>query len=258
MLDVRDQLTAEKHLTSRFYLLTSQKNMEIHFIIVEPAVPENVGASARAIKTMGFSDLRLVNPCNHLSREARMLAHGSNDILEAATLYNSLEEAAQGMDLLIGTTANQSRTTKQDYHPIDDLAAILREKEGGLGHVGLVFGREESGLSNEELLLCDIASSIPLAAAYPSVNLGQAVMIYAYALSPLQQQLKTQSEPIHEASYAALKQKVERLMQLTELADNPTKANRMMERLALITQTDLNLLHTACSALLEKLEKPRS
>lgn len=232
--------------------------MQIYFILVEPAVPENVGASARAIKTMGFHSLRLVNPCDHLSREARMLAHGSNDILEAAEVHNSLEEAAHGIELLIGTTANQSRTTKQDYHPIEQLSEILKGKAAGLRHVGIVFGREESGLTNEELLRCDIASSIPLAAAYPSVNLGQAVMIYAYALSSLQQQLKASPAPLNEASYGALRQKVERLMQLTGLADNPTKANRMMERLALIEQTDLNLLHTACSALLEKLENPHS
>lgn len=233
--------------------------MQIHFILVEPAVPENVGASARAIKTMGFQSLRLVNPCDHLSREARMLAHGSNDILEAAEVYNSLEEAAQGMDLLIGTTANQSRTTKQDYHPIEQLTGILKGKAAGLGHVAIVFGREESGLTNEELLRCDIASSIPLAAAYPSVNLGQAVMIYAHALSALHQQTNKDPEilNLNEASYGALRQKVERLLQLTELADNSTKANRIMERLALIGQTDLNLLHTACSALLEKLENPR-
>lgn len=232
--------------------------MQIHFILVEPAVPENVGASARAIKTMGFPSLRLVKPCDHLSREARMLAHGANDILEAAEVHNSLEEAAHGLELLIGTTANQSRTTKQDYHPIEQLTNILNGKARGLSNIGVVFGREESGLTNEELLRCDIASSIPLAAAYPSVNLGQAVMIYAYALSSLHQQLQESTgEALNAASYGALRQKVERILELTKLADNPTKANRMMERLALIGQTDLNLLHTACSALLEKLENPR-
>lgn len=153
--------------------------MEIFFILVEPAVPENVGASARAIKTMGFHFLRLVNPCDHLSDKARMLAHGSNDILESAQVYSSLQEAAEGLDLLIGTTANLKRSSKQDYHSSENLAAILAKKAAGLKKVGIVFGREESGLTNEELQLCDMASSIPLAAPYPSINLGQAVMIYA-------------------------------------------------------------------------------
>lgn len=233
--------------------------MHIHFILVEPAVPENVGASARAMNTMGFSSMRLVNPCDHLGTKAKMLAHGSHHILESAKIYSSLEEAAAGLDLLIGTTANQSRTTKQDYHSSTALAGILQKKAAGLQQVGLVFGREESGLTNEELLLCDMATSIPLAASYPSVNLGQAVMIYAYALSQLQPlQEKGQSEKsADEASFGALKQKVERILALTEIDQNPTKANRLLERLALIGQTDLNLLHTLSAALLEKLEEPR-
>lgn len=229
--------------------------MEVYFILVEPAVPENVGASARAIKTMGFRHLRLVKPCYHLSTGARMLAHGSNDILEAAPLFNSLAEAGRDLDLLVGTTANQNRSSKQDYHSSETLSAILAGKAGGLQKIGLVFGREESGLTNEELGLCDLASSIPLAAPYPSINLGQAVMIYAYALSPLLRQEKPAGpETVEEASFAAMRGKAERILELTGLDQNPVKANRIRERLALVGQTDLNLLHSTCSAILEKLE----
>lgn len=230
--------------------------MQAHFILVAPAVPENVGASARAIKTMGFRSLRLVSPCNYLGDKARMLAHGSNDILEEAKVYSTLQEASQGIDLLIGTTANQKRSSKQDYHSSQDLAAILTRKAAGLQHIGLVFGREESGLTNDELQLCDMATSIPLAAPYPSVNLGQAVMIYAYAISPLLQLAAPEvEEEISQESFGALRQKVEKLMTLTALDKNPVKANRIRERLSLVGQTDLNLLHTACSALLDRLEK---
>lgn len=231
--------------------------MQICFILVEPAVPENVGASARAINTMGFQSMRLVNPCDHLSMKARMLAHGSNHILESARVFNSLQNAAEGLDLLVGTTANTSRTTKQDYHSSAELPQILAAKAGNIERVGLVFGREESGLTNEELLLCDIATSIPLAASYPSVNLGQAVMIYAYALSSLQLRQKEimTTAPAQEASYAALKEKAARLLKHAGLDKQPTKANRMLERLALIGPTDLNLLHTFTAALLEELEK---
>lgn len=228
--------------------------MQIHFILVAPAVPENVGASARAIKTMGFRSLRLVSPCYYLGDKARMLAHGSNDILEEAKVFPTLQEASVGLDLLIGTTANQNRSSKQDYHSSEELASILAKKAAGLQHVGIVFGREESGLTNEELQLCDMASSIPLASPYPSVNLGQAVMIYAYAISPLLQIAPTPQEEVSAASFGALRQKVERLLEITELDKNPVKANRIRERLSVVGQTDLNLLHTACSALLEKLE----
>ena len=232
--------------------------MNIHFILVEPAVPENVGASARAIKTMGFSSLRLVNPCDHLSDKARWLAHGSNEILEGAQVYHNLKEASHDMDLLIGTTANTKRSSKQDFHSSRELPAIISRKAASLKNIGIVFGREESGLTNEELQLCQLASSIPLAAPYPSVNLSQAVMLYAYDLSTLQsfsQAATEEAESLPEASYAALRQKVESLLQLTELDQNPVKANRIRERMALINQTDLNLLHSACSALLEKMPR---
>lgn len=233
--------------------------MQIHFILVEPAVPQNVGASARAMNTMGFEFMRLVNPCDHLGKKARMLAHGSNHILESARLYSSLAAATEGLDLLIGTTANTSRTGKQDYYSSTELAQILRAKGSSLQQVGLVFGREESGLTNEELQLCDIASSIPLAVSYPSINLGQAVMLYAYSLSSLllSPSPGAAQEITPEASYGALKEKVTLLLQHTGLDKNPTKANRMLERLALAGPTDIRLLHTFCAALLEKLEKPQ-
>lgn len=232
--------------------------MQIHFILVEPAVPQNVGASARAMNTMGFQSMRLVNPCDHLSKKARMLAHGSNHILESAQVYSSLAAAAEGLDLLIGTTANTSRAGKQDYYSSTELAQILSAKEGSLQQVGLIFGREESGLTNEELQLCDIASSIPLAVSYPSINLGQAVMLYAYSLSSLRLSPgpEAKQEVVPEASYGALKEKASLLLQHTGLDKNPTKANRMLERLALAGPTDIKLLHTVCSALLDTLGQP--
>ena len=79
--------------------------MEIHFILYKPAVPGNVGAAARAIKTMGFKHLRLINPCNHLGDEALMLAHGSHDILHSAALFEDFESAKADLDLVICTTA---------------------------------------------------------------------------------------------------------------------------------------------------------
>ena len=79
--------------------------MEICFILYKPAVPGNVGAAARAMNTMGFSHMRLINPCNHLGDEARMLAHGSHHILENATVHKTFEEAVGDLDLVICTTA---------------------------------------------------------------------------------------------------------------------------------------------------------
>lgn len=81
--------------------------MQIHFILVEPAVPENVGAAARAMKTMGFTSLRLVNTKAHLAEEASWLAHASNEILENAQEFKTLQEAIHDIDWIIGTSAKK-------------------------------------------------------------------------------------------------------------------------------------------------------
>ena len=158
--------------------------MEISFVITEPATPENVGAAARALKTMGYSDLRLVNPCDHLSAPARWMAHASEDILEKAQVFLSLEEAVESCDFIVGTTAKQ-RNVRHDYLPLQQLAEFLEKKEKVIRRVAIVFGREESGLSNKELGFCDLLTTVPLNSPYPSLNLAQAVMLYAYELSSL-------------------------------------------------------------------------
>jgi len=87
--------------------------MDISFILVRPAVPENIGAAARAIKTMGFSKLILVDTSAHLCPKAQRLAHSSQDILEQASYFNEFADAILGFDLIIGTSAKK-RSVRQD------------------------------------------------------------------------------------------------------------------------------------------------
>ena len=158
--------------------------MMVAFVLVEPAVPENIGAAARAIKTMGFTELRWVNPATPGAYMARWLAHGSGDVLDSAKIFSSLTEAISDLDFTIGTTA-KNRSTKADYHTPEMALQIAKSKEDVITRIGIVFGREESGLTNEELKQCDIASTIQLANPYPSINLAQSVMLYAYVFSTL-------------------------------------------------------------------------
>ncbi|MFO7933590.1 MAG: TrmH family RNA methyltransferase, partial [Bacteroidales bacterium] len=116
--------------------------MEIVFILYEPAVPGNVGAAARAMKTMGFLHLRLIRPCDHLGEEARMMAHGSRDILEDAAVFQNPGDALADLDLLICTTAKQ-RSAKHDYHSVRELRSFLEQREEALERVGILFGTEE-------------------------------------------------------------------------------------------------------------------
>jgi len=226
--------------------------MEIYFILVDPAVPGNVGAAARAIKTMGFSKLRLVNPCDYLSIEAKMLAHASIEILERAEVFPDLSSALSGLDLSIATTA-KNRDARGEFHVNTELPSIIKSKGGQVNTIGLVFGREESGLSNDEIRLCDIASTIPLKETYPSLNLSQAVMIYAYTLANLNTgkgpgrispERDNELSPVKSdpAKFRTMMDKSGEMLKKLEVDRSPALYNRILERLALLKEEDINLL----------------
>ena len=153
--------------------------MDIAFVLVEPARGENIGAAARALKTMGFADLRLVKPGDMTA--ANWVAHQSQDILAKARHFESLDDALADVDLSIACTARH-RIQKDRYVNADACAALLSSKSDSLQRAAIVFGRESSGLTGEEVARCDLGSSIPLAHPQPSLNLAQAVMVYAWEL----------------------------------------------------------------------------
>lgn len=220
--------------------------IEFSFILVESEDERNVGAVARALKTMGHQHLRLVNPlCNHLGERAKVLAHGSQSILEEAKVYSSLIEAMEGLDLSCATTARH-RLEKYHYVSVRELPALLLQKEGSLTRVGFVFGGERSGLSNEDVALCDVVTNIPQACLYPSLNLSQAVMIFSFmfseALTHVQikdQRLNRESMPMPE--YLQLKQSTLALMNRIGLAER--YQTFVIKGLARLGREDLYLLH---------------
>ncbi|MCG8307879.1 MAG: tRNA/rRNA methyltransferase [Cytophagales bacterium] len=214
--------------------------MSLSFILVEPAVPENIGAAARAIKTMGFHELRLVNPSDHLADKAVWLAHGSKDVLDKATLFNSFRDSIADLDFIIGTTAKR-RSAKYDYYTPEEALKIVEKKGDTISKVGIVFGREESGLKNEELALCDIASSIPLSNPYPSINLGQCVMLYAYVFSVVRSKSEAQGAGGSERLYLELKAGTRQILDKLDFSDDSILYHRIMERIATVNEDDARL-----------------
>jgi TrmH family RNA methyltransferase len=159
-------------------LRVNSKN--IYFTLVEPETPGNIGAAARALKTMGFSNLCLVNPPNFLGDEARWMAHASEDVLENAIIYQDIHQAVADKNFVIATTQRSRNFHLPYYSPLqlaEKIIPISKENK-----VCILFGRESSGLSNEELSACDAITTIPANTTHPSLNLAQAVMIYAYEL----------------------------------------------------------------------------
>lgn len=202
---------------------------------------------------MGFERLRLVSPqCDHLGARARATAHGSNDILEQAEVFSSLEEAGADLSLLIGSAAKK-RNVAEDFHRVEDLPGIIIQKGELVQLAGIVFGREESGLTNEELALCDLLSTIPMKRKYPSLNLGQAVMVYATYLSKLS--LDYARRKVRMAGVNELRVVREKAAQVLEDVGMDPGGNiypRIMERLMIMNKDDLNLFHSFCKFYLKK------
>lgn len=215
--------------------------MQIHFILVEPAVPENVGATARAIKTMGFSSLRLVNTNAHLDEKASWVAHASQEILEKAEKFPTLKDAIKDIDWVIGTSAKKRRVN-EDYYPLNKINELIKAKANSIHNIAIVFGREESGLTNQELNLCDIVTTVPMKTTYPSLNLAQSVMIYAYTLSMFDDDKKEPGQKADRAELITLKNKTIDLLSTIGFKENTAIYNRIMERLMILGETDVHLL----------------
>ncbi|MCW8883899.1 MAG: tRNA/rRNA methyltransferase [Motiliproteus sp.] len=223
--------------------------MEMIFILVEPQVAENIGAAARAINTMGFEQLRVVNSDLHKQDKARWVAHGSWDILESVQRFDDLGAAVADCDLVVGTTAKK-RGDYRDLHTPETLKTVIDQKSDIVDRVALVFGREDKGLSNQQLECCDLLTSIPLANPYPSLNLSQAVMLYAYALSGLQgepRQLRPSQN--QQGQFHKLKQRVAELMELEGYDQKSKLWGWAQQRMASLNSEDVHFLHTVCSAL---------
>ncbi|MCD6596436.1 MAG: tRNA/rRNA methyltransferase [Bacteroidales bacterium] len=230
--------------------------MEVYFILTDPAVPENIGASARAIKTMGFNWMRLVRPKNYPNEKAEWLAHGSADILQTAAIYSNLEDAIRDLDFVVGTSSKE-RSVKYDSYPVSKLNSIIAKKGNFIQKLGIIFGGEESGLSNTDLNLCDIVSYVPLANPYPSLNLSQAVMLYAFQLSAN----VTRKSKLHEdkkiKGFRLIKERVSDILQNINIPEGNPLHNRIIERLALLNHSDLNLLHSISNKLALKFKKKK-
>ena len=152
------------------------------FILCQPHYPENVGAAARAMKTMGFTRLVLVKPGKMAVPEhlmAKKMAVKSLDVLESAVITKTLDAALEGIDLAYATTSRSGVSYVQS--PLDAASDILRVIGEGK-RVAIVFGNEKSGLDKSQLDRCSRFIRIAMAAEQPSINLAQTVQIIAYQL----------------------------------------------------------------------------
>ncbi|MCK5664521.1 MAG: RNA methyltransferase [Thiotrichaceae bacterium] len=150
----------------------------IRVVMINTSHPGNIGAAARVMKNMGLTRLYLVNPQQFPNYEATAMASGADDLLAKATICSSFEQALAGCHLVLGTTARE-RKLQHEFIDARD-AGVLSVSESAEREVALVFGRERTGLTNEETGLCHKLINIPTNPDYQSLNVASAVQIVTY------------------------------------------------------------------------------
>ena len=160
------------------YTLTNFNKVRI--VMVNTTEPGNIGAAARAMKNMMLSQLYLVSPSNYPSAVATARASGADDVLSNAIVCSSLEDALIGVNLVIGASARQRNIKWRQLDVIETCSEIQSTIASNNQEVAVVFGTENSGLTNEELDLCSILMTIPGNPKYFSLNVASAIQVFAY------------------------------------------------------------------------------
>ena len=204
----------------------------IRVVLSHTSHPGNIGASARAMRTMGLHELYLINPNRFPSPEATAMAAGADDALANAVVCSGLEEALAGTTFIVGLTARK-RDLSHEMVPIREAAAqIIAETKNG--KVAVLFGTEMSGLSNAELDRCQLLANIAADETFSSLNLAAAVQVMAYelrqasfsAMPSMQKTFPLADFEQVEGFYSHL----EEVMYETEFLD-PAQPKRLMRRL---------------------------
>ncbi len=154
---------------------------KIRIILVNTTHPGNIGAAARAMKNMGLAELVIVAPKRYPDEEAVFRAAGAKDILAAAVVVDSVEEAIEGCGLVLGTSARERKIPWPLFDPRESAAKAKLSLMAG-NKVAIMFGREDRGLTNEELQKCHFHVHIPTNEDYSSLNLGAAVQVLCYEM----------------------------------------------------------------------------
>ncbi len=238
----------------------------IKIVLVNTSHPGNIGATARAMANMGLTRLALVQPLEYPSMQATARAAGADDILDGAELFPTLSKAVAECGHVYGTTARLRSITWPEYSP-QELAGQLKAIEGEQD-IALVFGRERSGLTNEELDLCQALVHIPVDDRHSSLNLASAVMVVAFTIRSALLVPDTREPEIGKkhASPIANSEQIQfyfnaldnLLKKISFYKGNATRVMRKLRRLyyrAEPSQEDVRILLGTISAINAELEK---
>ncbi len=258
---------AGKERKPQFYSMMTPAALErVRVVLCETSHPGNIGAAARAMKTMGLSRLVLVQPKLFPHPEAEALATGANDLLANAQICDDLGQALAGTVLAIAATARHRDLAHEVLDCRDACGRIAKEAQ--TGEVALVFGTERSGLTAMQVSQCHMIATIPTNENYSSLNLAQAVQVFAYELRmaslgvPAHAQHAASREGAELATHEEMEGfygQLEEAFYATGFLD-PAEPKRLMQRMRRLfarsrtEKTEVNILRGFLSAIRSKLE----
>lgn len=230
----------------------------IRIVLIQTSHPGNIGSTARAMKTMGLSDLHLVNPAHFPDPQANVMASNADDILADATVVENLQQALADCHRVIGTSARHQRTLAWETFNPRHCGEFVAKQLAQNKKVALVFGRERTGLTNEELSLCHHLVHIPTNPDYSSLNIASAVQLLSYECRVASVDIPLPSNGVDEEIISAddmegFYQHLEKALIEVEFldADNPRylmpRLRRMYGRIE-VTRSELSLLRGMLSA----------
>lgn len=224
----------------------------VSFVLVKPKEPGNIGASARAMKNMGFHRLELLNP-PVLADEARWMACNAVDMIEKAAVHSAFKDTIKDKSLIVGTTKRLGRR-RGLILPLNEgikkIHAVSKKNR-----VAILFGREDKGLKNREVEECDFLMTIPTDRRSPSLNLAQSVLLVAYELG--RKTYKKMSPKVVERNeldvlYRHICSALEVLDYNEALATKIMKGLKHLIGRAGLTEWELRMLHGLCSQIEKK------
>ena len=150
----------------------------IYFILVRPQMGENIGSVARAIKNFNIKNLRIVNPkCNWPNQKALATSVGAKDVLKSSKIFNSIDKSIGDLDIIFASTSRIRKVNKKIISILDLKKKFKRKKK-----IGIIFGPEASGLSNDEINCADYLVKIPTSDKFSSLNLSHSAIIFCFQI----------------------------------------------------------------------------
>ena len=240
-------------------------NKQVKIILIETSNSGNIGSVLRAMKTMGFKNLCLVNPKKFPSDEVKALAANAKDMIDDVVVVDTLDKALSDIDFVVGTSS-RIRKVPWPNEPINTVAPQINKIIESTTNVGILFGREDRGLTNDELQRCNLHMHIPANEEYPVLNLAMAVQVVCYQIyidslsknSPV----KNDNWDVPKAKSNHVKRLIEHFISVAEELEVFNKGNprqigarikRMFTRIGL-DEMEVNFLRGFLAATEEKLK----